>query len=436
MKNRLMSFIKKQWLIVWCCVVAMSLIAMFASAEYELTANTMKKVVRSTSDQGKMFSSNVLVENGEAFYSPNSRLELPPESQSTGTYNVDVYLWNYSLSNIYKYYPLGIDYKITLTFTHMNGTALSAVPAGRSVSLYKDNSETPLLTLDSATAVISAKQTLGDNSAQSAEHHYVLKFSGNWDLNNDNDICVKMEAKLERNGSTATYQDLSDLSAVIGLKKTADFGSNGWEAYLAEERIGNPTFPKSGNYTWKLNNGTAGTYTQFQTALAAADFSGEVTVTVAAVGGEGNSDDNSIGTYTIVRSGEAGSYTYTYTKQGNPIGSFDAFNVIATGSGKAKITIKWNNSRLECNKNFYNSKIYAFATDEIGDPATTTNGNITTMVINADTSVTENGNRNRYDIQFYKKAEPTNWSFCNVTYTNTPTEPSDSVWLTVNVERQ
>ena len=434
MKNRLMSFIKKQWLLVWCCIVAMSLIAMFASAEYELTANTMKKVVRATSDQGKMFSSNVLVENGGAFYSPNYRPELPPESKATGTYNVDVYLWNYSLSNIYKYYPLGIDYKITLTFVHTNGTALSEVPEGRSVSLYMGNSDTPLLTLNSTTAVTSARQILGDNSAQSDEHHYILKFSGNWDLDDDSDICVKMEAKLENGSGTATYQDLSDLSAVIGLKKTADFGSNGWEAYLAEERIGNPAFPKSGNYTWKLNNGTAGTYTEFQTALASADFSGEVTVTVAAADGAENSDDNSIGTYTIVRSGEEGSYTYTYTKKDDPIGSFDAFNLIATGSGRAEITIKWDNTHLECNKNFYEGRIYAFASGELVSPQTT--GNITTMVINADTSVTANGNRNRYDIQFYKKAEPSGWSFCNVTYANTATDPSGDVWLTVNVKKQ
>ena len=42
------------------------------------------------------------------------------------------------------------------------------------------------------------------------------------------------------------------------------------------------TFPTSGSYTWALNSGTAGTYAEFEAALASADFSGTVTVTVAA----------------------------------------------------------------------------------------------------------------------------------------------------------
>lgn len=435
MNNRLISLIKKQWLLVWCCVTALSLLSLIASAEYVISTSSMKKVVRSTSDQGKMFSSNVLGENGEATYSPNYKQELPDNEKATGTYNVDVYLWNYSLSNIYKYYPMGIDYNIKLTFTHTNGTALSEVPAGRSVSLYKGDFATPLLTLSSTTAVTSAKQTLGDNSSQVAEDHYILKFSGNWDLENDSDVCVKMEAKLDNGGVATKYQDLSDISAVIGLKKSVDLGSSGWEAYLAEERIGNPTFPKSGDYTWQLNDGEPGTYAAFLSVLVNADFGNEVTVTVSPANGSVNSNDNNIGTYVITRSGEEGNYTYTYTKNDKPIEWFDAYNLVATGSGSAKITIKWDTRYLECNKNFYNGSIYTFATGEIVSPQTT--GNITTMIINADTSVIVNGNRNRYDIQFYKKGtEPSSWGFCSITTSNTPTDPSGSVWLTVNVETQ
>ena len=435
MNKRLLNFIKKQWLLVWCCIMAISLLSLIASAEYELSTSTMKKVVRSTSDQSKMFSSNVLVENGETSYSPNYKQELPDNEKTSGSYSVDVYLWNYSLSNIYKYYPMGIDYEIKLTFTHTNGTPLSAVPAGRTVKLYKGSSTTPLLSLDSVTPVISGKQTLGDNSSQAAEDHYVLKFSGNWDLENDSDICVKMEALLDNGGVVTLYQDLSSLSAVIGLKKTVDLGSSGWEAYLAEQRIGDPTFPKSGDYTWQLNDGMAGSYSEFLTALETADFDGEVTVTVSSTNGVSSTDDYNVGIYRITRSGEEGNYTYSYAKTDIPIDSFDAFNLVASGSGKAKITIKWNTSYLECNKNFYNGTIYTFVTGELVSPVTV--GNISTLVINADTSVIENGNRNRYDIQFYKNgADPSSWGFCSITTSNTLTEPNGNVWLTVNVEKQ
>ena len=431
MNNKIMSFIKKQWLLVWCFITAISLLSLIASAEYELTTNSMKKVVRSTSDQGKMFSSNVLVENGSTSYFPNYKSKLPDNEKLTGTYDIDVYLWNHSLSNIYKFYPSGIDYKIKLSFTHTNGTALTELTAGRSVSLFKGNDATPLLTLNSLTTVMSDKQTLGDNTSQAAEDHYYLKFSGNWDLENDSDICVKMEAIPDNGGITTKYQDLSPISAVIGLKKTLDLGSSGWEAYLAEQRIGNPAFPKNGNYTWQLNGGTAGSYSEFLSALENADFSSEVTVTVAAANGTTNSDDNNIGTYSIARNGTEGSYTYTYTKTDVSIGDFDAYNLVVTGSGKAKITIMWDTRYLECNKNFYNGKIYSFVSGEIEPPVTT--NNIITLIINADTSTNENGNRNRYDIQFYKKGtEPANWSYL-------PTHEStlsDTVWLSVKVEQQ
>ena len=48
MNKRLLNFIKKQWLLVWCCIMAISLLSLIASAEYELSTSTMKKVVRST----------------------------------------------------------------------------------------------------------------------------------------------------------------------------------------------------------------------------------------------------------------------------------------------------------------------------------------------------------------------------------------------------
>lgn len=384
----LFKSLKKQWLLVWCAVIAFSLVTMIASAEYGDAKSTMKRVVRSTSDQGKMFSSNVLIENGTGTYVPNYKQELAENDKATSTYDVDIYLWNYSVGNISKWYPTDIDYKITLTFTHTNGEPLNAGEIkGRSVSLVKGNSATPLLTLNSTTAVTSDKQTLSHSSAQSAEDHYKLKYSGEWDLEKDTDICVKMEAVPYKGTDAAKYQDLSAISAIIGLKQSVNIGASGWEAYLAESQ-----------------NGVTSTKTN----------------------------------------------------------ECDAFNLVATGSGKAIITIKWDTTHLECNKYFCNSavnvpgesKVYQFGTYVDAENAQTReveyskSGDIATLTIVGDTgtplysnpadSNAKLDNKNRYDIQFYKVTGPspsTDWSFCSVTYSNTITEPNGNTWLTVNVKQ-
>jgi len=407
MKNKILIFIKKQWLLIWCSVIAMSLLTMGISAEYAITASTMKRVVRSVSDQGKMFSSNILVENGDNAYSPSYQAE-----NSSGTYSIDVFLWNYSLSNILKYYPGNIDYNITLEFTKKNGTSISADVIGeRKVSLVKfddavssDNDEPSdgedtlddddaLIVIDSShmTGSTVEKQTLEYNSSIAAEHHYYLVFSGNWDLDTDSDICVKMKATPDKGGDNSKYQDISEISAIIGLKRNSDIGSSGWEAYIEE-------------------------------------------------------------------------------KDKIAINNCDAYNLIAEGAGKAVITIKWNTDYLSCNKYFADDTVYSlysFGTYIYMDNTDPENiqytpmpeveytkhegeskidtlviiGDTDTILVNEDTpdltdisSNTELENRNRYDIQFYKtaNAKPNSWSFV----TDDEDDLGEGAWLYINVEQQ
>lgn len=406
MKNKILIFIKKQWLLIWCSVIAMSLLTMGISAEYAITASTMKRVVRSVSDQGKMFSSNILVENGDNAYSPSYQAE-----NSSGTYSIDVFLWNYSLSNILKYYPGNIDYNITLEFTKKNGTSISADVIGeRKVSLVKiddevssDNDEPSdgedtldddaLIVIDSAhmTGSTGEKQTLEYNSSIAAEHHYYLVFSGNWNLDTDSDICVKMKATPDKGGDNSKYQDISEISAIIGLKRNSDIGSSGWEAYIEE-------------------------------------------------------------------------------KDKIAINNCDAYNLIAEGAGKAVITIKWNTDYLSCNKYFADDTVYSlysFGTYIYMDNTDPENiqytpkpeveytkhegeSKIDTLVIIGDTDTilvneadpdltdislnTELENRNRYDIQFYKtaNAKPNSWSFV----TDDENDLGEGAWLYINVEQQ
>ncbi len=352
MKDKFMIFIKKYWLPLWIVIAAVSSCALFVAAEYVASTNSMKRVVVSTSDQGKMFSSNILVENGNASYVSKyfSQHEEDDQTHTTAPYDVDVYLWNYSLSNLSKWYPTDIDYKVTFALTNLSGTPLTAETVGtRTVQVTKGGSTLGTLT-GSTLSFTTSMQTLEHNSAHSAEDHYILKFSGDWDLDNDTEICVQMVADPYNGGDNTKYKDLTSLGAVIGLRKNSIAETSGWQAYLAEA-----------------------------------------------------SDELSVD-------------------------SCDGYNLTVTGSGKAKITIKWDPSKLACNRNFYNNTIYSFGTGEVEY----TNGTAQ-IIINADTGSSTNDYRNRYDLQFYKEgSEPSDWSFFN----DNGSAVGDSIWLSVKVEEQ
>ncbi|SEF92100.1 hypothetical protein SAMN04487934_10535 [Eubacterium ruminantium] len=352
MRNDIVKFIKKQWLLVWIVVVALLLTTLVARAAYETTTSSMEKVVVSTSSQGLLFSSNILVKDGGSTYVPKA---FSPREASQ-YYDVDVYLWNYDMNNPSKWYSSDIDYKVTVELTDSNGNAISAATMGqRSIILTDKNGDT-LATLDGTTPTLSwtsSTQTLDYDTDEGTEGKYTLKFSGNWNLDEDIDICVKMTAALFKGDDASKYMDLADLSAVVGLKKLTTVDAKGWQAYVSEK--------------------------------------------------EENVDVNDC----------------------------DGYNLVVSGSGEATITIKWDTTKLQCNRNFYNNTINSFGTGEVTGP--TTNGNIATLVINANTASATTNNRNRYDIQFYKTGsdEPSSWDFV----TDDGTTPSGTIWLTTKVEQ-
>lgn len=359
MKERIIGFIKKIWLPLWCVIVMMSICSMFVSALYDSSISEMKRVVRSTSSQGTMFSSNILVENGDSNYTPKYFSTL---NNNNGTYDVDVYLWNYSLKNLSRWYSSDIDYKINLKLVNTKGEDITEAEMGeRTIQLVKvsGNTQTKLVVLgkpDSqsfTSTYTSEKQTLVYSSNSSAEDRYILKYSGNWDLKNDTEICVRVKAEPFKNDDASKYKDISPLSMIIGLKESNFGSSNGWQAYLAE------------------------------------------------------ANDNKV------------------------VGDCDGYNLVVTGSGKATVTIKWDTSKLVCNKNFCEGTVYSFGSGEVTYTAPPSGSSIATMVINADTGSSTTNYRNRYDIQFYKNgAEPSDWTF----FKNDGTEVVQNVWLSVNVQ--
>lgn len=240
MKNKTIKFIKKQWLRVWIIAAVISLSTMGVMAAYISANSTMKRVVVSTSSQGKLFSSNVLVEDGQNTYIPRY---FPQLNDTMETYPVDIYLWNYSVTNPARWYSDDINYTITFTFTDSEGTALTADDIGSRAVIIADKDDNTLVTLDGTTPTLTytkSGESLPYNAAISAEGKYTLKYDGNWSLDNDTDICVKVDVQLNNGDDATRYQDLSPLGGIIGLKKSTSAESTGWQAYISEQADGKP----------------------------------------------------------------------------------------------------------------------------------------------------------------------------------------------------
>ena len=236
MKEKIIKFIKKQWLLIWIVAAAIALTTMGAMAAYISANSTMKRVVVSASSQGKLFSSNVLVEDGKNTYIPRYFSQLTDESL---TYPVDIYLWNYSLTNPARWYSDDIDYSIKFTLTDSEGTALTAAEIGSRTEIIADEEHNTLATLNSSTFTYTKSgESLEYDAQESDEGKYTLKYSGNWNLDNDTDICVKVEVEFEKGTDDTKYQDLNPLGGIIGLKKSVTTESTGWQAYISERTAG------------------------------------------------------------------------------------------------------------------------------------------------------------------------------------------------------
>ncbi len=122
---------------------------------------------------------------------------------------------------------------------------------------------------------------------------------------------------------------------------------------------------------------------------------------------------------------------------------FDGYNLIVSGSGKATITISWDTTMLDVNKNFYTSTDNVFGYIFSGEEAEIVDGGVSddgwrTITISADTSKESQNNRNRYTLQLYKSgilddaSYPENWD--TLFALNTSAAESPNAWLRVNIE--
>ncbi|MGN0632878.1 MAG: hypothetical protein ACI4JW_03315 [Oscillospiraceae bacterium] len=239
MKDCILNFIKKQWLILWIISAALTLTVLYASAEYLGENSVMKRVVVADSEQKSMFSSNILEENGTSAYKPQYISALSAEDITNGkTYDIGMLLWNYSRTNPSKWYPQDINYTLKAELVNQNGELLTAenLTENKTITILKDGEVK--FTLSSSNLSDSFSDTLVHKTNSTTDNSYTIRFSNNWDLQNDMNICVRISATPDKGSDADKYKDISEISAIVGLRELQSMGSSGWQVYLNEQRIG------------------------------------------------------------------------------------------------------------------------------------------------------------------------------------------------------
>ena len=253
MKNRIISFMKKQWLLIWVVLAAMTLCSVIAFAEYPGTNNFMKRVVLSDDSSDMMFSSNLLtlIENDKVSYQPYYVRQLT-NTDVAQTYDVDVFVWNYDIDGTADYYKRKIEYDLEISVVDNQGNVISSMDSGKVIQIVKNDS-TVLTAFDSSSSsytYIKSEVEELDTGIRS-QNKYTIKFSKNWNLRNDTNKRVMIKAT-----PTSDYPDLKPLAAAIGLKEEQSSTSNGWKYYISEQRLSGSALPSAYDAFNLVMNGT------------------------------------------------------------------------------------------------------------------------------------------------------------------------------------
>ncbi len=242
MKKKIFKFIKKQWLLVWTLIVSAAMFAMIASAEYPGTNNYMKRVVVSDDSTDMMFSSNLLtfIENDKIAYQPYYVRQLTDDDLAT-TYDVDVYVWNYDINGTGDYYKKNISYQLNIKVVDKNGDTVTSLGSGKTIQIVKNDS-TVLKSFNSSSSSYDYTHSPNETLATGArsQNKYTIKFSKNWDLENDSNTRVQITAT-----PTSEFTDLKTLAAAIGLKEERAADVAGWKYYINEQRLNSAAAPSA-----------------------------------------------------------------------------------------------------------------------------------------------------------------------------------------------
>ena len=243
MKNRIVKFMKRQWLLVWILSVFMILCSIIVYAEYPGTNNFVKRVVVFDDSSDSMFSSNLLtlIENSRVSYQPYYVKQLTEIDVAT-TYDVDVFVWNYDIDGSGDYYKKQIKYDLEISVVDNQGNTVSSLDAGKYIQVVKNDSSTAMVSFSSSSPSFqyfsSQVETLDTNGR--SQNKYTIKFSKSWNLKTDTNTRVLIKAT-----PTSEFPELKPLAAAIGLKEEQGSTSTGWKYYVNEQRLNSSALPSA-----------------------------------------------------------------------------------------------------------------------------------------------------------------------------------------------
>ncbi len=243
MKNKIIKFMKRQWLLVWIVSVSLALCTFVVYAEYPDTNNYVKRVLVFDDSRDSMFSSNILtyVENSRISYQPYYVKELTVNDVAH-TYDVDVFVWNYDIDGSGDYYKKQIKYDLEISVVDNQGNVISSMDTGKYIQVVKNDSSTALVTFNSGSAsyTYSSSQVETLETDARSQNKYTIKFSKNWNLRTDANKRVLIKAT-----PTPEFSDLKPLAAAIGLKEEQGSSSTGWKYYINEQRLNSSALPSA-----------------------------------------------------------------------------------------------------------------------------------------------------------------------------------------------
>ena len=261
-KTGLRTLLKKNWIIVWLVLSVISLAVFFGTAEYITNHNRVKRVIAVTSRKAQLFSSDrLLFLTGDTPEKKWYSIDNKETEQINGFYEVPVHIWNFDPANPKALYDGELHYTLTATLVDGNGNPVTLASMNYQVT-ENEVTETRTLTIkledkDETTGAINTIElkpsnwggTESDNVKISYEKSHILSESitvnGTDYSNKEHTVTLYFDAALLEEASlndvrvklTASpvgHQDLTALSAIIGVKQSTQAPPSGWKGYLQE----------------------------------------------------------------------------------------------------------------------------------------------------------------------------------------------------------
>ena len=226
MKNYKSNFTLKIVLVVLCFLLLGLSVSTIVYSEY-IKSTRGKRVVAPQDSTTSLFSSNYLSPVSDN--STNRRILYVKTANDNAS--ADITVCNYAQGNAGTYNSNNLNYNLIVTLgTYSNGTftqATSVQVGNLSVTLTFNKDNANKVTLNSSKVSNTFTSMLLANTEST--DHLMIEYSTNFNTDNPNNICAKVEAILN-----PAIPGLSNLDAIFSTALAGEDTDSGWKAYFDE----------------------------------------------------------------------------------------------------------------------------------------------------------------------------------------------------------